>query len=241
MKLVYILENGNRHKKIGVTSDIQKRMAQLNTAISTGIRSVIISDFMPNAYTLEKQLHEANKEHRLNGEWFREIVDFCGVEFSYADRNILKNKDFFFMFQSEHLTKLALNENLRISDYRLMLFLFGHLDFENYISITQKQISAVTKIGQAEISKSLKRLEEQGVLTKEKKGNSNVYRLNPSYAWKGKISAFQKDEKERKQEAISEAKIIQLKQKMAAAETPKTVPEDEPKTSPEDQPQNPSD
>ena len=91
MKRVYIIENGNRHKKIGVTSNIEKRMTQLNTAISTGIRSVIISEFMPNAYAIEKQLHEANKEHRLNGEWFREIVDFCDIEFSYADQNILKN------------------------------------------------------------------------------------------------------------------------------------------------------
>ncbi|MDD5228525.1 MAG: GIY-YIG nuclease family protein [Methylococcales bacterium] len=222
MKLIYIIENGSRHKKIGVTSNIQKRIAQLNTAISTGIRSVIVSDFVPNAYTLEKQLHEANKEHRLNGEWFREIVDFCGIEFSYAERGVLKNKDFFFMFQSEHLTKLALNQNLRISDYRLMLFLFGHLDFENYISITQKQISAVTKIGQAEISKSLKRLEEQAILTKEKKGNRNVYRLNSSYAWKGKISEFQKEEKDRKKRAASEAKIVQLKQKVITDNEPPT-------------------
>ena len=235
MKRVYIIENGNRHKKIGVTSDIQKRMAQLNTAISTGIRSVIISDFVPNAYALEKQLHEANKEQRLNGEWFREIVDFCDVEFSYLEQKFLKNKDFFFMFQSEHLTKLAFNENLQGSDLRLLLFLFGYLDFENYISITQKEIVAIAKTGQANISKSLGRLEQQGVLTKEKKGNRNVYRLNPSYAWKGKISAFQKDEKERKQEAVSQAKIIQLKQKMAAAEEPKTVPE-EPKTSLESEP-----
>ena len=223
MKLVYIIENGNRHKKIGVTSNIEKRMAQLNTAISTGIRSVIISKFMPNAYAVEKQLHEANKEHRLNGEWFREIVDFCDVEFSYADRNILKNKDFFFMFQSEHLTKLAFNENLQGSDLRLLLFLFGYLDFENYISITQKEIVEIAKTGQANISKSLKRLEEQGVLTKEKKGNRNVYRLNTSYAWKGKISEFQKDEKERKKRAASEAKIVQLKQKVTTDNKPQPL------------------
>ena len=241
MKLVYIIENGNRHKKIGVTSNIQKRMAQLNTAISTGIRSVIISDFTPNAYALEKQLHEVNKEQRLNGEWFREIVDFCDVEFSYLEQKFLKNKDFFFMFQSEHLEKLALNEHLQGNDFRLLLILFGCLDFDNYISITQKQLSAVTKMSKPKISNSLGRLEEQGVLTKEKKGNSNVYRLNPSYAWKGKISEFQKDEKERKQQAISQAKIIQLKQKMAAAEAPKTSPEDEPKPPAEDTPKPSSD
>jgi hypothetical protein len=170
-----------------------------------------------------------------------EVESLDGFFVYHANRPKLKNKDFFFMFQSEHLTKLAFNENLQGSDLRLLLFLFGYLDFENYISITQKEIVVIAKTGQANISKSLKRLEEQGVLTKEKKGNRNVYRLNPSYAWKGKISEFQKDEKERKQQAISQAKIIQLKQKMAAAETPKIVPEDEPKIAPEDEPQNPSD
>jgi hypothetical protein len=239
MKLVYIIENGNRHKKIGVTSDIQKRMAQLNTAISTGIRSVIISDFMPDAYTLEKQLHEANKEHRLNGEWFREIVDFCGIEFSYTNRNILKNKDFFFMFQ-QSLKLIASCEELNGTDLKVFMFMLSELDFENYIRVTQKRITEHTKIRQQHVSTALTKLTKLNIIEKVTLDNLKAYRLNPSYAWKGKISEFQKDEKERKQKAISEAKIIQLKQKMAAAEEPKIVPE-EPQASPENEPQKPSD
>ena len=152
-----------------------------------------------------------------------EAEPLSGFFVYHANRPKLKNKDFFFMFQSEHLEKLALNEHLQGNDFRLLLILFGCLDFENYISITQKQLSVATKMSQPKISNSLGRLEEQGVLTKEKKGNRNVYRLNTSYAWKGKISEFQKDEKERKKRAASEAKIVQLKQKVTTDNKPQPL------------------
>jgi len=239
MKLVYIIENGSGHKKIGVTANIQKRMTQLNTAISTGIRSVIISEFMPNAYTLEKQLHKANKEHRLNGEWFREIVDFCDVEFSYLEGNLLKNKDFFFMFQ-QSLKLIASCEELNGTDLKVFMFLLSELDFENYIRVTQKRIVEHTKIKQQHVSTALTKLTKLNIIEKVTLDNLKAYRLNPSYAWKGKISSFQKDEKERKQQAISEAKIVQIKQRMAVAEEPQAVPEELP-TPPEDEPQTPSD
>ena len=132
-------------------------MTQLNTAISTGIRSVIISEFMPNAYTLEKQLHKANKEHRLNGEWFREIVDFCDVEFSYLEGNLLKNKDFFFMFQ-QSLKLIASCEELNGTDLKVFMFLLSELDFENYIRVTQKRIVEHTKIKQQHVSTALTKL-----------------------------------------------------------------------------------
>ena len=224
MKLVYIIENGNRHKKIGVTSNIEKRMTQLNTAISTGIRSVIISEFMPNAYAIEKQLHEANKEHRLNGEWFREIVDFCDVEFSYADRNILKNKDFFFMFQKS-LELIASCEELNGTDLKVFMFLLSQLDFENYIRVTQKRITEHTKIKQPNVSSALTKLTKLNIIEKVTLDNLKAYRLNPSYAWKGKISEFQKDEKERKKRAASEAKIVQIKPKATTENEPQTPSE----------------
>ena len=236
MKQVYIIEDGNRHKKIGVTSDIQQRMAQLNTAISTGIRSVIISDFTPNAYALEKQLHEANKEHRLNGEWFREIVDFCDVEFSDLERKFFKNKDFFFMFQKS-LELIANCEELNGTDLKVFMFLLSQLDFENYIRVTQKRIAEHTKIKQPNVSTTLIKLVKLNIIEKVTLDNLKAYRLNPSYAWKGKISSFQKEEKDRKNYAASEAKIIQIKQRIAAAEELQTVSE----TEAEVEPQTPSD
>lgn len=136
-----------------------------------------------------------------------EAEPLSGFFVYHANRPKLRNKDFFFMFQSEHLEKLALNEHLQGNDYRLLLFLFGCLDFDNYISITQKQLSEATKIGQSHISESLKRLEVQGVISKTKKSNRNVYRLNSSYAWKGKISEFQKEDKAQKRKS----KVVPIK------------------------------
>jgi hypothetical protein len=137
----------------------------------------------------------------------------------HANRPKLKNKDFFFMFQSNALTKLALNDELRVTDYRLLLILFEYLDFENLISITQKQLEAVSKIGQAEISKSFKRLESQGILSKQKHGNRNMYKLNSSYAWKGKASAYLETEKRKKELDRAARKVVPIKRNASSEKT----------------------
>ena len=135
------------------------------------------------------------------------------------------------MFQ-QSLKLIASCEELNGTDLKVFMFMLSELDFENYIRVTQKRITEHTKIRQQHVSTALTKLTKLNIIEKVTLDNLKAYRLNPSYAWKGKISAFQKDEKERKQEAVSQAKIIQLKQKMAAAEEPKIVPE-EPKNPPE--------
>jgi hypothetical protein len=93
------------------------------------------------------------------------------------------------------------------------MFLLSQLDFENYIRVTQKRITEHTKIRQQHDSTSLTKLTKLNIIEKVTLDNLKAYRLNPSYAWKGKISEFQKEEKDRKKRAASEAKIIQLKPK----------------------------
>lgn len=122
-----------------------------------------------------------------------------------------KDKDFLFMFQSNALTKLALNENLQGNDFRLLLVLFEYLDFENLISITQKQLAGIMGIPQPHISVSLDRLIKEGILDKQKHGNRNVYKLNSSYAWKGRAAAYNDAEKHKKEMERKAAKVVNFK------------------------------
>lgn len=126
-----------------------------------------------------------------------------------------KDKDFLFMFQSNALTKLALNENLQGNDFRLLLVLFEYLDFENLISITQQQLADILKTKKQNISVSLGRLVAQGILDKQKHGNRNIYKLNSSYAWKGKAAAYNDIEKRKKEMERKTAKVVQIKDHQA--------------------------
>lgn len=122
-----------------------------------------------------------------------------------------KDKDFIFMFQSNALTKLALNENLQGNDFRLLLVLFEYLDFENLISITHQQLADILKTKRQNVGASLKRLEAQGILDKQKHGNRNIYKLNNSYAWKGKAAAYNETEKRKKEMERKAAKVVSFK------------------------------
>jgi hypothetical protein len=87
MRHVYIIETGNGHKKIGVATDMNQRMQQLKTGISTGIKSVLFTDKFHNAIAIETMLKKANKSINLTGEWFDGDLDLCGIEFKHYQSN----------------------------------------------------------------------------------------------------------------------------------------------------------
>jgi predicted GIY-YIG superfamily endonuclease len=112
MKHVYILEAGNGHKKIGIAADIKQRMQQLKTGISTGIKSVLMTEKMHNASAIETKLKKANKEINLVGEWFDGKLDLCGIEFNlYSTKKERKNGEGVMLFHDElHLLSSVVNK-----------------------------------------------------------------------------------------------------------------------------------
>ncbi|MGB4498081.1 MAG: GIY-YIG nuclease family protein [Methylococcaceae bacterium] len=189
MKQIYIIEDSAGHKKIGISSNIKQRVIQLNTANPVGIISVMTSEFMQNARIVEKQLHEANKKNRLNGEWFKEIVDFCGVEFSYLSIDVAK--DAFVIFQ-DSLIEIAKDRELTGETKSVLFFLMGNLEFENYITIKQVEIAKQLEMQKTHVSRAIKLLVNKEIILKVKEGTTTGYKLNPTYGWKGKVENMEK-------------------------------------------------
>jgi predicted XRE-type DNA-binding protein len=185
MKLIYIIEDGRGNKKIGMTNNIEQRVRQLETAVAVGIISVMVSDFMENARSIEKQLHEANQKYRLNGEWFSQIIDFCGIEFAYSKIDIAEGA---MMTFQDSLEIIATDEDMTGQTLKVMLLLMSNLEFENYITIKQVTIAEKLKIDKADVSKAMKLLVAKGIILKVKEGTTTGYKLNPHYGWKGKVS-----------------------------------------------------
>jgi hypothetical protein len=69
---------------------------------------------------------------------------------------------------------------------RVLMVLLAKLDFENWINLTQTEISKLSKISRPNVARSMRKLVEEGVLLPGPKvGRNMTWRLNPSYGWKG--------------------------------------------------------
>jgi predicted transcriptional regulator len=203
MKLVYIIEDGRGNKKIGMTSNIEQRVRQLETAIAAGIISVMVSNFMENARSIEKKLHEANKEYRLNGEWFSQIIDFCGIDFEYSKIDIAEGA---IMTFQDSLELIATDKDMTGQTLKIMLLLMSNLELENHITIKQVTIAEKLKMYKSDVSKAMRLLVAKGIILKVKDGTTTGYKLNPNYGWKGTVSNMQ-IEKER----IVKQRVVDMK------------------------------
>src|SRR3954471_11656155 len=86
------------------------------------------------------------------------------------------------------LEEFAAREDVHRETYRVFIYLNARLDFDNVISVLQKDIAAALNMKQPNVSRAIKKLEELGVIIRgEKVGKVSAWRLNPNAGWKGKV------------------------------------------------------
>ena len=69
----------------------------------------------------------------------------------------------------------------------VLFFLFGKLDFDNYLRISLKDIAEMIKIHLVNVSRAMKKLKELEIIIEgPPAGKFKTYRLNPYIAHKGK-------------------------------------------------------
>jgi hypothetical protein len=92
----------------------------------------------------------------------------------------------FFMAMQEgfiHLARLGLTGE----QTSVLLYLFGKLDFENWLRVSQQEIAEALDMNQPNVSRAIKVLLEKRVIHKGPKvGTSLTYRLDPNFGFKGR-------------------------------------------------------
>ena len=78
---VYLMRSLSNYK-IGVSTDVSKRLRQLSTASSAPIQLIAV---VPGGRQLEQKLHEEFKPLRVHREWFRNIDDTIVNRFSQLE------------------------------------------------------------------------------------------------------------------------------------------------------------
>ena len=98
-----------------------------------------------------------------------------------------------FMTWEAGMERLASDPDMTGESFRVFCKMAANLDYENYIKITQKEISESLGIRKQHVSRAVKLLVNKGIIIKgPKSGMSNTYRLNEFYGWKGKIKNMPK-------------------------------------------------
>ena len=127
------------------------------------------------------------------GKILEGVIVYCGVKDNPYNTG-------WFMTSQDALETLAADEDISKEAFRILMFLMARLDFENWIQITQKEISEKTKIKKSNVSRGISLLEKKGIILRGPKiGRSSAFRLNPYFGWKGKVknlNNYRKKEKD---------------------------------------------
>lgn len=106
----------------------------------------------------------------------------------------VKWRENWFMGIQEAFIALAKDKEIRGRTRSVLDYLFGKLGFENYICITQQEISNELGIAKSHVSLCIKTLLEKGIiLSGPKLGRTVAYRLNSEYGWRGKVKNLSRD------------------------------------------------
>ncbi|MCU7840869.1 MAG: MarR family transcriptional regulator [Candidatus Thiodiazotropha sp. (ex Troendleina suluensis)] len=127
-------------------------------------------------------------QYRHLGLMDMESGDFIG-EFTFSGDKIPKEGEWVRLYQRA-AAKLARNPNMTLGAFRVYLYFLGKIAYSNAERITQKEVANTCGMAMRTAHSSINLLVKEGVLVRhESKDHLYFYRLNPNYAWNGKLNA----------------------------------------------------
>ncbi len=118
---------------------------------------------------------------------------------------------------------LAKDKDIKGETHRVLWFIIGILDFENWVQLSITEISKELSLRQPHVSRAMKVLEEKEIILRGPKvGRSYAFMLNPDFGWKGEVANLEDyrkkredEEKKRKKQEIYEKnlELVELSKK----------------------------
>ena len=123
-----------------------------------------------------------------------EVLSGCLV---YVPIRPIITERWFMAFQ-DSFAEIAKDQDLKGETLRVLMYLYSALDFENFIHKCQKDIAEDLGMQRQHVSRAMRLLtSKEIVLESPKIGNVKCYRLNPNYAWKGKVKNMEDARRDR--------------------------------------------
>lgn len=100
----------------------------------------------------------------------------------------------FFVGFQEAFIALSQDRELSLNHHRILHYLFGKLDFDNFIHIKQKEIGEALELDKGNVSKAMTLLKRKGIILEAPYKGVKCYKLNHFYGWKGSITSLKKQD-----------------------------------------------
>jgi len=102
-----------------------------------------------------------------------------------------------FMAFQDTFIEIAKDPDMTGETMKVLMYLFGKLDFENFIQQSQQDIAKALGMKKQNISRAIRVLvSKQIIFEGPRVGRSKCFRLNPNYGWKGKVKTLQEARRE---------------------------------------------
>ena len=102
---------------------------------------------------------------------------------------------------------LAKDRDIKGETHRVLWFVIGILDFENWVQISATEIGKELNLKQQSVSRAIKVLERKEIILRgPKAGRFYTFMLNPDFGWKGKVKNLEEYREQKKQNKIRNPK-----------------------------------
>ena len=92
------------------------------------------------------------------------------------------------MNSQDAMIALAKDKDIKGETHRVLWFIGGILDFENWVQLSITEIAQELDLKQPAVSRAMKVLEDKEIILRGPKvGRSYAFMLNPEFGWKGKV------------------------------------------------------
>ncbi len=163
----------------------------------------------------------ANKTKPGRGPRWRRIaptdVDtgeiMVGVPMLIGPRAQKLGTEFFMSIQRAFLS-LAADREITGEAWRVLAYLLGRMDFENWLRLPQTEIARALDMPKQHVNRAIGRLVEKGIIEKSGTtiGGARLYRVSHELAWRGSVSNWKERDREKKRvEARQRARRSGLK------------------------------
>ena len=144
------------------------------------------------------------------------------VYVAYPKQKIKGNR--WYMTFQDSLALIAEDREITGQTLRVWMILMSKLEFENYITIKQKEIATRLEMHQPDVSKAINLLVKKEIILKIKDGTTTGYKLNPTYGWKGKVENLDKEKARLEKEKIIDFQQAKSSSDVATYVEPEDVP-----------------
>lgn len=112
----------------------------------------------------------------------------------YVAGKVKWNKERWFVGFQDAFATISEDKEMTLEVTRVWMQLVSKMGFENFVYIPQKEVAESLNIQRSQVSRSIKKLVNKGLLVEGPKINrASSYRLNLDHVWKGSGDEYKKN------------------------------------------------